>query len=125
MIIEYKNTFSDEKYRYLLEHMEEFPFCFKYGDKIYKGFGELEFLGKVTKTDGSIETNILTYRLDVVKVEVKYTHYYSHGFSEWTVWFENNTDKNIYIISAKPTFDKNLTTQPIIKTNTVSFLEVQ
>ena len=38
---------------------------------------------------------------------------------------KNNTDKNIYIISAKPTFDKNLTTQPIIKTNTVSFLEVQ
>ena len=38
---------------------------------------------------------------------------------------QNNTDKNIYIISAKPTFDKNLTTKPIIKTNTVSFLEVQ
>ncbi|MBE6506240.1 MAG: hypothetical protein E7Z73_11025 [Methanobrevibacter millerae] len=38
---------------------------------------------------------------------------------------QNNTDKNIYIISAKPTFDKNLTTQPIIKTNTVSFLEVK
>lgn len=38
---------------------------------------------------------------------------------------QNNTDKNIYIIYKNTNFDKNIKTQPLIKTNTVSFLEVQ
>ena len=79
--------------------MEKFPFEFTYGDKRYIGFGNCELLDRTTEVSDNIETNVFMYLLDLLKITLKFTHYYSHGVSEWTLWFENVGEDDSKLLS--------------------------
>ena len=38
-----------------------------------------------------------------LSLELILTHYFSHGFTEWTVWFENNSSENSGVIEKPKT----------------------
>lgn len=97
----YENPKATEAYRLLAENPSELPFYFVYGGKEYKGFSEKHFKlteKKTEKGDGK-ETQRIRFALDeALDVTLILTHYFSHGATEWTVWFENMSDKNSEIL---------------------------
>ncbi len=102
MSFNYKYPDSDKNYINLKENPGNIPFYFTYGDTEYNGFGDKNFklINKTVKTCDNKETVTFEFLLkDVLTVSVILTHYFSHGATEWTVYFENKTDKNTDIIS--------------------------
>ncbi|MBQ4158719.1 MAG: alpha-galactosidase [Clostridia bacterium] len=101
MNVDYRNHKQDLAFENMVALPETIPFSFSYGEKIYKGFScdALTFIGKTEKARDGRKDVTLFYRLpDGVKVSVLLTHYYTHGATEWTVWFENDTDHESLVI---------------------------
>ncbi len=93
----YANARSDEEYRLMSEDYSKIPFSFCYGGKVFDGFSDKEMIckNKEILSSEDKETQIITFLLeDSVKITLLLTHYFSHGVTEHTVWFENVSDKN-------------------------------
>lgn len=87
-------------YKNLLKDLSQLPFSFVYDGKEYKGFNN-DFLPleKNTEKCGDKEKNILKFSLrNELEITLVLTHYYSHGVTEWTVWFENASKENSGVI---------------------------
>ena len=102
----YQNREADLRYAALAEHLEDFPFSFCYNGTEYRGFSPTVFSKKderVTRV-GDRETRTVTLGLlDGLEVTLLLSHYFSHGVTEWTVWFQNNTEQNSGVIEAPKT----------------------
>ncbi len=77
------------------------PFSFVYEGIEYKGFS-LEYSTLMSKDivhSGEKETQNFKFAFSqTLEVTLILTHYFSHGVTEWTVWFENTSDKNSGVI---------------------------
>ncbi len=97
----YLNKAADEKYYYLAEHPELAPFSFIYGGVKYTGFSEEYFSLKsknVAIADGK-ETTAITFNFNnELDAKLILTHYFTHGVTEFTVWFKNPYENNSKII---------------------------
>ena len=101
MIRCYRNPASDRAFDDLVNAPQTIPFRFVYGGKAYSGFdtSEMTFLGKTVEEKSGKRMVTLSYALfDGVKVTSYLTHYDTHGASEITVWFENDTEHESSII---------------------------
>lgn len=106
MIRDYKNKKADRWYEALTEHPEQIPFSFIYGGTKYQGFSESVFSlknkaveDKTPETHSGIQTTVYTYEFaDELEIELRITHYYSHGVTEWTAYFTNMGEHNSAIL---------------------------
>lgn len=101
MIRNYSNPSADARYRDLLENLSNFPFLFTYDSKTYHGFSPEFFTHKDTKVTVSDEkeANEITWSfVDGLEVKLHIVHYFSHGATEWTVYFENAGSANTGIL---------------------------
>ena len=93
----YRNPQATEYYRGMLSNLSVFPFSFVYNGTEYHGFSEDRFRLKhedVESCEGK-ETHRLTFDFaQALDVTLVLTHYASHGVTEWTVWFENVSERN-------------------------------
>lgn len=97
----YTNKASTEHYLQMLADPSSLPFSFVYDQKQYIGFAKEHFIliNKETKRQGDKETQTFTFSfLNTLEVTLILTHYYAHGATEWTVWFENTSQNNSKII---------------------------
>ncbi len=93
----YTNPLADERYLALAEDPCHLPFSFKYGGITYEGFSQkhVTLLSRNVTDAAGKQTVTFNYRLDdTLCVSLILTHYFSHGVTEWTVWFENTGEKN-------------------------------
>jgi alpha-galactosidase len=93
----YKNKDADKWYSEIVKKPEKLPFSFIYGGTEYNGFSADNFSlkDKTVNRVGDKEEADFYYELNQeIDVCLKLTHYFSHGVTEWTVFFENNTDRN-------------------------------
>lgn len=98
----YTNKSADLWYDCVKENIESFPFSFVYGGIKYEGFGSEDFTEKSRRVceEGGRETVYIQFDLKgELTVNLKLSHYASHGVTEWTVEFENNTDSDTKVIS--------------------------
>ena len=94
---DYRNPEATSNYRKWLQAPKDIPFSFVYGGKEYRGFSAdvLSLKEKVTETKNGKESTRFRYDLDeTLTVTLLLTHYFSHGATEWTVWFENTSSQN-------------------------------
>lgn len=97
----YQNSPATEKYSLLKNNLENMPFSFVYDGKEYSGFSPKYFtlLNKeISATDEKESCKFTFSFLNELDVTLILTHYFSHGVTEWTVWFENKTGKNTKIL---------------------------
>lgn len=96
----YQNPKADTLYADMLVHTENIPFSFIYDHKKYTGFPADIFtpVSKNTSRIGDKEMTALVFALDVLSLTVVITHYFSHGATELTVWFENIGKENSKVI---------------------------
>ncbi|MBO4356302.1 MAG: alpha-galactosidase, partial [Clostridia bacterium] len=117
---DYRNAESDKRY---LEYRDKsiFPVLFEYDKKTVNCIeeGALKHISSVIERNGEVETTNMKFRVDDnLTLRVKLTHYFSHGATEWTLFFKNKSDENTKRISnvrtvidfegEKPTLDGNL-----------------
>ena len=97
----YVNSKVTEQYRVLSADLSKLPFSFVYDGTEYRGFSS-EYFSLISKDiAGEDEKETQTVRflfLDTLEVTLILTHYFTHGVTEWTVWFENTSDKNSGVI---------------------------
>jgi len=102
----YTNENADRAYARMCEDLSLFPFSFIYGGHKYRGFDAQYFSVSDTvikKSDGK-ETRTFLLELDgVLSVRLIITHYFTHGATEWTVWFENNSTEDSKVIESPET----------------------
>ena len=114
----YQNLQATEQYRIWSEDLSKLPFSFVYDGKEYQGFSPAYFtlIGKdTTKSDTKETQNYRFSFLQTLEVSLILTHYVSHGVTEWTLWFENTSDRNSGVIEnmkTELTFDGNY---PVLK----------
>ena len=96
----YQNPKSDAIYKDMILHPEKIPFSFIYNGIRYTGFPQTTFslVSQDTSCKDSKETTELVFSLDVLKITAVITHYFSHGATDVTVWFENDNDKNSAVL---------------------------
>ena len=97
----YQNPRATELFRAWSEDLSRLPFSFVYNGEKYRGFSPAYFslIGKeVTKSDDKETQNYKFSFLQTLEVSLILTHYISHGVTEWTVWFENISNKNSGVI---------------------------
>ena len=97
----YKNSQATEWFYSLANDLSSMPFSFVYDGTEYKGFSKEHFVlvKKQTVNSEDKETQIFTFSfLKSIETELILTHYFSHGVTEWTVWFNNTSDKNSGVI---------------------------
>lgn len=102
----YENPQADAWYYSLAEDTSTLPFSFEYGGKQYRGFSSEHFSLKQarTKTHAGKETREMTYGfLDGLEVTLVLTHYFTHGVTEWTVWFQNTGCRSSALLEAPQT----------------------
>ena len=99
MICDYINLKADREYEAMRDGAADIPFFFTYGGVRYGGFSALSLMENAIVRDGDVETATKTYTLDCLQITVKLTHYYSHGATEWTVWFKNVSDRNSRVLT--------------------------
>ncbi|MBQ8408184.1 MAG: alpha-galactosidase [Clostridia bacterium] len=100
MINQYQNPEADRAYESLCENLGTLPLSFTYAGKKYSGFSPAYFDLKerrAERTEGK-ETQTFLFGFDCLTVTLILTHYYSHGVTEWTVWFENSSDGDSGVI---------------------------
>lgn len=93
----YRNPIATANYRRLTEQPERLPFSFVCGGKKHLGFSDesLVLKNKTFKTDGEKESAVFLYTLGgSLEITLLLSHYFSHGATEWTVWFENISSEN-------------------------------
>ena len=111
MIRNYSNPSSDANYRHLLENLAQFPFLFTYNGNEYKGFSPDFFTLKDTQITASKEKEVREITLsflDGLEAKLRIVHYFTHGATEWTVYFENTGSANSGIfeeLKAQVTFE--------------------
>ena len=101
MIRNYRNAASDENFRALAEDPSLLPFAFTYGGREYFGFSSEFFSVRDRSVTNTGEREDVTFLLGfdgIIEIEIRLTHYYSHGVTEWTVYFENASDSDSEII---------------------------
>ena len=98
---DYHNFKGDEFYSHITENADEFPFAFTYGETRYIGFSSEHFklLSSIYQEKDEKETKIISFLFkETLRIDLKVTHYYTHGVTEWTVFFENVSDRNSEIL---------------------------
>lgn len=97
----YENSKATAWYKAVASDISKIPFSFTYNGKRIKGLGgDFTLIRSETEGEGEKETKNFTLSLSgELYVTLKLTHYYSHGVTEWTVWFENTSDFESGIIS--------------------------
>lgn len=98
---QYRNLKSDAEFKRMMDEPQSIPFAFTYGGREYCGFSGDAFslLEKTVTEDAGKKTCIFRYGFaDSLEVKLILTHYFSHGVTEWTVWFENVSDHNSEIL---------------------------
>ena len=100
MVRNYSNVFGDNFFKNIIDNPELFPVNFTYGDKEYKGFNkDFSLLSKNVKCENQVETVLLEFLLEnTLKISLKVKHYYSHGATEWTVYFKNVSSSNSKVL---------------------------
>ena len=97
----YQNPQATAWYRALSEDLSKLPFSFVYDGKEYRGFSPAHFtlIRRDVTQSGTKETQNYHFSfLQTLKISLILTHYFSHGVTEWTVWFENTADGNSGVI---------------------------
>ncbi|MBQ2732692.1 MAG: alpha-galactosidase [Clostridia bacterium] len=97
----YSNKQADKAYTELCTDLSQLPFSFVYGDRLYRGFDKRLFTEKEVLTESSDgkETRTFTLQLESsLTVRLILSHYFTHGVTEWTVWFENRSEENSKVI---------------------------
>ncbi len=83
-----------ELYERIILKPENTPVSFVYGDKAYYGFGDLTFIGKEESASEKGEKVVFKYKVDDVLEASLVAEYCSeYGEIEYTMWFENVSDK--------------------------------
>lgn len=98
---DYTNARADNFFSTVKEDLNGFPFSFTYGGTEYKGFSKRDFTLITCETEKIGQKETVTFKLDFhgeLIVTLILTHYFSHGATEWTVWFENCGNKNSEVI---------------------------
>lgn len=96
---QYANPAADAWYREITADFKKFPFSFDYDGICHYGF-DMPKKAQHTKRIGDKETVTAVFSLDeTIEITLLCTHYYDFGVTEWTVWFENLSDKNSGVIS--------------------------
>lgn len=99
----YVNPEATGYYMSLLNNPAKIPVSFVYRNKEYNGFSNEYFTvtNKETVREGDKETSKISFAFDAsLDVSLILTHYYSHGVTEWTVMFENNSDVDSGILES-------------------------
>ncbi|MBQ7322567.1 MAG: alpha-galactosidase [Clostridia bacterium] len=100
---DYTNPMADARYRALAADPSALPFSFVYDGKKYRGFSPTAFALKhrtAEAADGK-ETSRFVFSFDgTLEVTLILTHYFTHGVTEWTVWFENVSERNSGVIES-------------------------
>lgn len=97
----YENPQGTAIYHSMLEDLAKVPFSFTYDGIRYHGFPSDLFEVKmhtVQNTDGKEMHTFQFVLQETLEITLLLTHYVSHGVTEWTVWFENITEKNSKIL---------------------------
>ena len=98
---DYANNEADKKYLELTKDLSLLPFAFTYGGRDYFGFSSEFFSVKERNVTKNGEREDVVFRLGfdgIIEIKVLLTHYFSHGVTEWTVYFENISDCDSEII---------------------------
>lgn len=88
-------------YQKYIDDPSQIPMAFSYGSREYFGLGSPDFTLVSKRVDSAAdkESTTLEFSLaDGLSVEILLTHYFSYGATEWTLFFENKSDKNSEII---------------------------
>ena len=88
--------------RALIRSPETFPISFSYNNRQYTGFSTEFFRETARRTSADAlrtTTEIVWSFQDELQVSLKWTEYPSYGGAEWTVFFENTTDRDSGVIS--------------------------
>ena len=102
----YTNPQSTAQYRLMVENLSTMPFSFIYNGKEYAGFSAEHFtlMNKEVITSTDKETQTIRFAFaDDLEISLIISHYFSHGVTEWTIWFENNSDHDSGIIEEPKT----------------------
>ncbi len=96
---DYRNPTADAWYRSLANDPGLLPFSFTYGDAVGVDFSSqtLTQTGchvEEWKEKGKESRTYVYSTADGLQVTLLLTHYFTHGATEWTVWFENTSDHN-------------------------------
>lgn len=96
----YRNITADSLYGDMIAHTEKIPFSFVYNGMKYHGFSSAYFTlnSKTVSRIGEKETATLVFGFDTLSITAIVAHYFSHGATELTVWFENKGTENSGII---------------------------
>ena len=114
----YVNPAADKYYEALRSDFARFPFSFVYDGVKYEGFSAEHFTLVGEECDTAPEKETRTYTIafkDELTLRLILTHYFSHGVTEWTVWFENTSDKNSGVIEDLKTELKFEGKYPVLK----------
>jgi len=97
---DYSDLQADGFFALLCDAPQNIPVSFSYGGRSYNGFRDESFVlkSKELQKSGDKENCKVIWKKDVLEITLLITHYYSHGVTEWTLWFENVSDINSNII---------------------------
>jgi alpha-galactosidase len=98
---DYRNPSATETYLAWRTDPKAIPFSFVYNGKEYRGFSSEHFTLRSEKTDRAEDkesTSLIFSFAEKLSVTLLLTHYFSHGATEWTVWFENVSSENSDIL---------------------------
>jgi len=90
---DYRNRRESDAYARFSADPASFPyFSFLYDGARRDGFSGADFRllsRRVTKGEGRETTTAVFAFADALEITLVLTHYFTHGVTEWTVWFEN------------------------------------
>ena len=112
--MKYFNELATNSYKYLLSNIAKLPFSFFY-DKKEVFVYNLKEISRETVALKDKETTDISFQFDVLRITIKLTHYFTHGATEWTVWFENISDKNSGILENLQTKVEFVGKKPVLK----------
>ena len=101
MIKNYRNPESDKRYE-LYRDNTILPVCFSYGGKEINCLeeGALGPISEIIDRNGETEKTTVRYSVDEnFEMRVELAHYYTHGATEWTLYFKNVGNENTKNIS--------------------------
>lgn len=101
MRFSYANPQADHWYQDLKADPCKVPFSFRYNGTAFRGFPVETFSLIHTRVHSvdqkETQTRVFSFR-DGLTVTLILSHYFSHGVTEWTVWFENAGTENSGIL---------------------------
>ena len=101
MRFSYANPQADHWYQDLKADPGNVPFSFRYNGTVFRGFPAETFSLIHTLVHSvdqkETQTRVFSFR-DGLTVTLIMSHYFSHGVTEWTVWFENAGTENSGIL---------------------------